>query len=152
MSNTSLEKKQHPNNLGIKGWAVGGKWGFERYLYTLHRITGLGILAYFLLHILVTSSRVFGQVSWEMWMGIVDSKIFEIGEYLVFVAFGFHALNGIRLILIELGFAVGKAEEPVYPYRSSLNTQRPLMIVIMVLAAALIAIGSYDFFALGAGH
>jgi len=46
-----------PNRLGMRGWAVGGRWGLERYLYTLHRVTGLALLAYFLLHIFVTSSR-----------------------------------------------------------------------------------------------
>ena len=46
-----LEAKGHPNHLGIWGWLGGGSWGPERYLYTLHRVTGLGLLAYFLLHI-----------------------------------------------------------------------------------------------------
>ena len=56
-----LKAKGHPNKLGIRGWLVGGSWGPERYLYTLHRVTGLGLLAYFLLHILVTSSRALGR-------------------------------------------------------------------------------------------
>ncbi len=56
-----IENKGRPNRLGIVGWLAGGRWGFERYLYTLHRVTGLGILAYFLMHIVVTSSRAFGE-------------------------------------------------------------------------------------------
>jgi len=140
--------KEYPNNLGIIGWLGGGRWGVERYLYTLHRITGLGILFYFILHIFVTSSRVYGMDTWEKWMGFFGSPVFAIGEFLVFVAFAFHAVNGIRLILIELGFAVGKAEEPIYPYKSSLNTQRPLMVAAMIVAVILIAAGGYEFFGL----
>ena len=139
------EHKKYPNKLGIIGWLGGGRWGIERYLYTLHRITGLGILLYFCLHIFVTSSRLFGMNAWEKWMGFFKSPIFKMGELLVFVGFAFHALNGIRLILIEFGFAVGKAEEPVYPYKSSLNTQRPLMVIVMVVAAVLIVAGGYQF-------
>ncbi|OQX92393.1 MAG: succinate dehydrogenase, cytochrome b556 subunit [candidate division Zixibacteria bacterium 4484_95] len=139
------EHKKYPNKLGIIGWLGGGRWGIERYLYTLHRITGLGILLYFCLHIFVTSSRLFGMNAWEKWMGFFKSPIFKMGEFLVFVGFAFHALNGIRLILIEFGFAVGKAEEPVYPYKSSLNTQRPLMVIVMVVAAVLIVAGGYQF-------
>ena len=60
-----MAQKVFDNHLGIKGWAIGGRWSFERYLYTLHRLTGLGILAYFLMHIFVTSARVFGPESWE---------------------------------------------------------------------------------------
>jgi len=142
------ENKKYPNKIGIFGWLGGGRWGFERYLYTLHRLTGLGILFYFCLHIFVTSSRLFSEDAWETWMGFFSSPLFKIGEFLVYVAFAYHAINGIRLILIELGFSVGKAEEPIYPYKSSLNVQRPLMVVAMIVAAVLIAAGGYDFFAL----
>ncbi len=142
------EHKGYSNKLGLIGWLGGGRWGIERYLYTLHRITGLGILLYFILHIFVTCARVYGAEAWEKWMGIFGSPVFKIGEFLVFAAFAYHGINGIRLILIELGFAVGKAEEPIYPYKSSLNTQRPLMIAAMVVAAVLIAAGGYDFFTL----
>ncbi|MCD6161826.1 MAG: succinate dehydrogenase, cytochrome b556 subunit [candidate division Zixibacteria bacterium] len=147
-SDTMTENKKYPNKLGLLGWLGGGKWGIERYLYTLHRITGLGILLYFMLHIFVTSSRVFGMEVWENWMGFFGSPLFKIGEFLVYIAFAFHAINGIRLILIELGFAVGKAEEPIYPYRSSLNKQRPLMVIAMIAAAVLIVVGGYQFFGL----
>ena len=56
-----LESKARPNRLGPWGWLGKGKWGLDRYLYALHRLTGLAILFYFLLHILFTSSRAFGQ-------------------------------------------------------------------------------------------
>ena len=143
-----VDRKKYPNRIGLWGWLGGGRWGIERYLYTLHRLTGLGVLLYFILHIFVTSSRVFSEKTWETWMGIFSSPLFKIGEFLVYVAFTYHAINGIRLILIELGFSVGRAEEPVYPYKSSLNVQRPLMVVAMIIAAVLIAAGGYDFFAL----
>jgi len=141
----------HPNRLGITGWLTGGRYGIERYLYSLHRLTGLGILFYFVLHILVNLSRVFGQAQWEHFMGTFESPVFKLGEYAVFAAFGFHALNGIRLVLIELGFpfAIGVAEEPVYPYSSSLNVQRPLAVAVLVLAVVVAAIGAYDLLVLG---
>ncbi len=147
------EVKRYPNRLGIKGWALGGRWGLERYLYTLHRLTGLGILFYFLLHIFVTSTRVGlfgGQNSWNFLMDtfsyeILGFGVFKWGEFAVFAAFVFHALNGVRLILVELGFAVGKPEEPVYPYKSSLDKQRPLVWIVLAVAAALVAAGTYDF-------
>lgn len=146
-----LETKGHPNRLGLWGWLGGGRWGYERYLYALHRVTGVGLLVYFLLHIVVTSSRALGQASWEAAMGRVTGPIFVIGEFLVFAAFAFHALNGLRLVLIELGFAVGKPFEPVYPYKTSVNVQRPLSILVMLLAAIVVVLGGLDFFVLG-GH
>jgi succinate dehydrogenase / fumarate reductase, cytochrome b subunit len=143
-----LDTKGHPNRLGIWGWLGGGRWGAERYLYTLHRLTGLGLLFYFLLHILVTSSRAFGEASWQRAMGLVSGPLFVAGEFLVFVAFVFHGLNGIRLILVELGFGIGKPIEPIYPYRTSVNVQRPLALTVMVLAAVVVLAGAADFFLL----
>ncbi len=140
--------KKYPNRLGIKGWWSGGRWGVERYLYILHRLSGLGLLTYFLLHIVVTSSRAFGMASWQNAMAGVSGPVFKVGEFLVFAAFAFHALNGLRLVLVELGILTGPAEEPVYPYKSSLNVQRPFMVIMMILAAVLIAAGGYEFFLL----
>lgn len=140
-----IENKGRPNRLGLKGWLVGGRWGFERYLYALHRLTGLGLLAYFVLHIGITTSRAFGQSAWTTAMGSVSGPLFRGGEYLVFAAFAFHAVNGVRLALVELGFAIGQPIEPVYPYRTSVDEQRPLAIGALLLAAALAVIGGIGF-------
>lgn len=141
-----MGNKQYDNHLGIVGWLGGGRWGIERYLYLLHRLTGLGILMFFLLHIFASSVRMYGPESWNAAMVVLKNPVFKLGEFCVFIAFAFHALNGIRLIFIELGLAVGKAEEPIFPYKSSLNNQKPLMLIVMVLCAVLILAGGYNTF------
>lgn len=134
--------RRHDNRLGIWGWLGGGRWGPERYAYALHRLTGLGILFYFLMHIVVTSLRARGIYLWAD-HGFLHQPIFRVGEYAVFAAFAFHACNGIRLVLVELGFAVGKPIEPVYPYKTSLNVQRPLLIAMMILTLVFLVLGGY---------
>ncbi len=141
------EMRRHDNRLGIWGWLGGGRWGVERYAYILHRLTGLGILFYFLLHILVTNMRARGVYLWVEG-ALLDKPVFKAGEFLVFAAFAYHALNGMRLILVEMGVAAGKPIEPVYPYRTSLNVQRPLLIVVMILTAVVVAAGGYEYLAL----
>lgn len=141
-----MRNKQYDNHLGIIGWLGGGRWGLERYLYILHRLTGLGILMFFLLHIFASSARMYGPEIWNTAMAILKNPVFKLGEFFVFVAFAFHASNGIRLILIELGLAVGKAKEPIFPYKSSLNNQKPLMLVVMVICAIFILAGGYNTF------
>jgi len=143
-----METNGHPNRLGIWGWVGGGQWGLERYLYTLHRLTGLGLLFYFLLHIFVTSARAFGPEAWAKSMGMVSGPLFVVGEFLVFTAFAFHAANGIRLVVIELGWVIGKPIEPIYPYRTSVHEQRPLALGMLVLAGLVILAGGLDFFIL----
>jgi len=140
------ELKRHDNRLGIWGWLGGGRWGLERYAYALHRLTGLGILFYFLLHIVVTSLRAKGIYLWTEG-NFLHQPLFRVGEFLVFLAFAYHAFNGLRLVLVELGFAVGKPIEPVYPYRTSLKVQRPLLVAMMFLAGILVVLGGAEFVA-----
>ncbi len=140
-----MESRAHPNRLGIWGWIGGGRWGVERYLYALHRVTGLGLLLYFLLHIFVTAARAFGPEAWERSMASVTGPAFRFGEYLVFLAFAFHAVNGIRLGIIELGFGVGRPIEPVYPYATSVGRQRPLALAALLIAGVIAVWGGYSF-------
>ncbi len=142
------ELKRFDNRLGLWGWLGGGRWGIERYAYILHRLTGLGILAYFLMHIVVTSLRAKGIYLWTGEGAILEKPIFKVGEFLVFAAFAYHAFNGLRLVFVELGFAVGKPIEPVYPYKTSLGVQRPLFIAMMILAAIFLAAGGAQFLGL----
>ena len=136
--------KQFANRLGIVGWLKGGRRGFEGYLYLLHRISGVALLLFLTAHVFVTSARLFGEAAWERVMSMMHYPAVQFLEYLVYVAFVFHALNGVRLVLIEFGIAVGKAERPIFPYRSSLNVQRKLMIGLMIVTGLLIALGGFE--------
>jgi succinate dehydrogenase / fumarate reductase cytochrome b subunit len=134
------------NNLGLMGWLSGGRYGADRYAYALHRVSGLGILAYFIMHIFVTAARVGGPEQWDNTMATFGQPVFKIGEFLVVLAFAFHAINGIRLILVELGYMLGKPGLPSYPYSYSTLRQRPLLVAAMVIAAVLMIIGGADFY------
>jgi len=97
--------------------------------------------------VVVTSLRAKGIYLWVEG-GVLHQPFFKFGEFLVFAAFAYHACNGIRLVLVELVIAVGKPIEPVYPYKTSLNVQRPLLIAMMILAAVFLAAGGYEFLGL----
>lgn len=143
-----LMQNRLKNNLGIWGWLSGGRYGLDRYAYTLHRITGLGILAYFVMHIFVTGARLQGPAKWDERMAFFGNPIFKLGEFLVFLAFAFHAINGIRLIIVELGYGVGKPGLPAYPYSYSTLRQKPLLVAAMVIAAVLMIAGGADFYSI----
>ncbi len=134
---------RYDNRLGIWGWFGGGRWGPERYAYALHRLTGVAILLYFMMHVVVTSLRAAGIYLWTKG-NFFDAPVFRVGEFLVFAAFAYHACNGVRLILVELGLAVGKPFEPVYPYQTSIGVQRPLLIAMMLVAGVLLAGGGAE--------
>ena len=134
------------NRLGLKGWVYAGKYSFERYLYIGHRLSGLGLIAYMVLHIVETANRMRGEEAWAELMALFASPPFKVIEYLLFAAAVFHAMNGTRLLLVELGFFLGKPEEPVYHYKSSVMKHRPLTYIIMLLAGLLMALGGSSLF------
>ena len=89
------------NRLGLKGWVYAGNYTFERYLYIGHRLSGLGLISYMVLHIIETANRMRGEEAWAALMGLFASPVFKVVEYLLFAAAVFHAMNGVRLLLVE---------------------------------------------------
>lgn len=138
--------KPYPNRLGLKGWVYAGRYTFERYLYLGHRLSGIGLLAYMVLHILETANRMRGEEAWAALMALFASAPFKVIEYLLFAAAVFHAVNGVRLLLTELGFFLGKPKEPVYPYSTSVMRHRPLTYIMMALAGLIMLLGGSSFF------
>jgi len=117
----------------------------ERYLYTLHRATGLGLIVYLPIHVWVTGRRLAGPEVWAQTMATLRHPVLVAGEFLVLVGFVFHALNGIRLLLGHLGYTLGRPGHPVYPYAIALHRQRPMTVALMLLAGAFIVIGAWGF-------
>lgn len=142
----SNKSTAYNNRLGLKGWAYAGRYTFERYLYLGHRLSGMGLIAYMILHIIETANRMRGVEAWQGLMGLFASWPFKTIEYLLFAAAVFHAMNGLRLLMTELGFFLGKPREPVYPYSTSVMRHRPLTYIIMALAGLIIILGGSSMF------
>ncbi len=143
-----IEPRQ--NYLGAGGWVWAGKYKLERYLYLLHRITGLGLILFVMIHLVMTTVfRIQGQNVWEATMNILHNPGFKIGEYLVVIAFIYHALNGLRLILQELGFTLGRPIPPIYPYKDALRKKRSWAIIILTVIVILALVVLFDFVAGG---
>jgi succinate dehydrogenase / fumarate reductase cytochrome b subunit len=131
--------------LGLKGWVYGGHYRQERYLYTLQRITGLGLVLYTLLHLCMNGFRLGGERAWTGLMAAFESPIIGMLEYFVLAAFIIHALNGVRLLLQQLGFLLGRPKPPVYPYVDSLQKKRFIVRGMVGLMGILLVIILIDF-------
>lgn len=148
MKSPEIQRKTYANKAGIGSWIYGGLLGpehAERYLYTIHRLTGLGVLVYLVMHIFVTWFKNEPEV-WDYLMGMINTPAFHFGEYLVFFGVVFHAMNGIRLIVGELGYLLGDPRMPVYPYPIAAHRQRPFVLVMMLLTAVFAAYGAIEMF------
>lgn len=94
--------------------------GLGMWAFWLHRLTGLAIAGYLLIHILVISTVVGGANSFNEAMKFLKAPIFILLEMGLIAIILIHGLNGIRLILFDLGYGV--------------KNQKQIFIVLMLLA------------------
>lgn len=128
----------------FRRWLFGARHGLEAYLFLLHRITGVLLLVFITAHILLGAARLISMELWAELMQLTRSPWVQGLELLLLSAFAFHAFNGVRLILVELGVGIGAPEQPVFPYRGSNLKQRPLLIAMMLLAGLLIVSSQFE--------
>ena len=115
-----------------------GRYGIERVAYWLMRITGLGLLVYFIGHIYETSSILDGKAAWNSMLELTQTTEGHIFLALVIGMCVFHTGNGIRLMIGQAGFGLGRPSRPDYPYTpSSLNMKNKLCIYASIGLAAL---------------
>jgi succinate dehydrogenase / fumarate reductase, cytochrome b subunit len=67
-----------------------------------HRASGLGVLFYLFLHIVETSTVLFGPDVYNAAVGIFKNLPARLGEVLLMAALVYHALNGLRVIAMDL--------------------------------------------------
>jgi len=105
-----------------------GQWAF-----LLHRLSGLAILLYLMLHILSISSFLLGERAYMAIHELYDLWIFRIGLVGVVGAVVYHSFNGLRIIAMDMtGFGVAYQRQMWYG-----------VLVISVLATGYAALRLY---------
>jgi succinate dehydrogenase / fumarate reductase cytochrome b subunit len=69
--------------------------------WVLHRITGIAIYFFLLVHILDTALIRVSPEAYNIVIGAYKTPIMGLGELALVGAIGFHALNGLRIILVD---------------------------------------------------
>jgi len=128
---------QDENKEGIGGMANPRRYGIERVAYWLMRLSGLGLLAYFIAHIYETSNILRGQVGWDELLEIISTTEGHIILAIVIGMCVFHTVNGVRVMLGHGGVGVGKPARPDYPYEpASQNYRHKIGIYSAIVLAA----------------
>jgi succinate dehydrogenase / fumarate reductase cytochrome b subunit len=125
------------NREGIGGMINPRRYGIERVAYLLMRLSGLGLLAYFIGHIYETSNILRGQVGWDDFMELISGTEGHIVMSIVIAMCVFHTVNGVRVMLGHGGVGVGKPARPDYPYDpASQNYRHKIGIYSAIVLAA----------------
>ena len=108
----------------LSGTLYRGREGM--WSWVLHRITGVAIYFFLLVHILDTSIV---RISPQAYNGVINeykTPLMGLGELALVIAIGYHALNGLRIILIDF-WSVGARH------------QRLMFVIVILLWVVLIA-------------
>ncbi len=88
------KKKSRPGGTLYRG--NEGMWS-----WVLHRITGVAIFFFLLVHVLDTALIRVSPEAYNAVMGTYKNPIMGLGETALVAAIAFHALNGLRIILVD---------------------------------------------------
>lgn len=98
------------------------------FAWMAHRLTGVALVAYIILHVWGLRSLT-DPASFNELIASYHAPIFKIGEFLLLAAVAYHALNGLRIVLIDfLGWS---------PH------QKRVFWTLGIVAALIILIGGY---------
>jgi len=72
----------------------------------LHRVSGIALVLYLILHLIVISQLYGGPERWDTFLKLTQSPFFPVFDVLLFWGVIFHGLNGLRLTLLSLGYVL----------------------------------------------
>ncbi len=105
-----------------RGRRLGG-WAFA-----LNRLTGIGIVVYLYLHLVVLSQLAAGPGAWDSFVSLALSTPFLMLDVLLLAGLLIHGLNGLRVSLVGLGYVVDR--------------QKALLVSLGIIAAIVLLIGA----------
>lgn len=73
-----------------------GQWS-----WVLHRVSGLGVVLFLVLHVIDTSWAVFYPALYEKAIASYQSPLFTLGEFGLVASVIYHAYNGLRIVIID---------------------------------------------------
>jgi succinate dehydrogenase / fumarate reductase, cytochrome b subunit len=85
-------------NRGI-GTALRYKGREGMWTWLLHRVTGLGVLLFLIVHVVETAAVVYSPEFYDNALRLYKSPLFRIAELLIFFSVLFHAANGLRIVV-----------------------------------------------------
>ena len=83
-----------------RGTLYRGREGM--WSWVLHRITGVAIFFFLLVHVLDTALIRVSPAAYDAVIGTYKNPIMGLGEIVLVAAITYHAFNGLRIILVDL--------------------------------------------------
>ena len=92
----------------LRAWFDPRGRGLGFIAFALQRITGIGLVLYLLLHMVVLSTLLQGPAAWDQFIAFAKTPVMLLLDLLLIAGILIHGLNGLRVSFVGLGFGVNK--------------------------------------------
>lgn len=90
-------------------WPTNMKTGM--WAWVLHRLTGLGLMLYVVLHLSFLTTASLSHEKFANLMEVTAQPAFVLIDFLLVVAVIYHAMNGFRVMLFDMGIGIRKQKQ-----------------------------------------
>jgi succinate dehydrogenase / fumarate reductase cytochrome b subunit len=135
MATTTVERRPKAGparRRGFVGWFDPRGRRLGGLAFILNRLSGIGLVVYLYMHLLILSLLVQGPGAWDAFVDIALSPPVLVFDVILLAGVLFHGLNGIRVGLVGLGFVASR--------------QRALFIAAFVIAGLVTLVGALRIF------
>jgi succinate dehydrogenase / fumarate reductase, cytochrome b subunit len=108
--------------------------GQGHWAYVLHRLSGVGILVFLIAHVVDTALIGWGPEVYNRVIALYRHPFFRVNEIVLFAAVLYHALNGIRVIVVDM--VPGATRR----HKALLAAETVVFFLLMIPAAVVMAI------------
>ena len=102
------------------------------WAYALNRITGIGLVVYLYLHLVVLSLLLGGPAAWDSFVAVARSPYVLALDVILLAGILIHGLNGLRIALTGFGIGVG--------------AQKALFVLVMIVSAVALWVAALKIF------
>jgi succinate dehydrogenase / fumarate reductase cytochrome b subunit len=119
--------------------------GRGQFAFIMHRISGLGTLAFLTMHILTTATVFFAPQWYDVLVVIFRNPIVMFAEIIVSFFVVYHGVNGLRLAYIDL------FRPDLLEMRSAKKFMSAVLLITIILWSPVVIIMGYDLLKYGFG-
>lgn len=82
--------------------------------WILHRLTGVGVMLFLVIHVIDTALVMWGPQVYNHVIQFYRLPLFKISEIFLFAAVLYHALNGMRIVVIDFWPELGVWQREIF--------------------------------------
>ena len=102
------------------------------WAYVLNRITGIGLVVYLYLHLVVLSLLLGGPAAWDSFVAVARSPYVLALDVILLAGILIHGLNGLRITLTSFGIGLG--------------AQKAVFVLVMIVSAVALWVAALKIF------